>query len=421
MYDVIVIGARCAGSSTAMLLARKGYRVLVVDRATFPSDIPHGHAIHKGGPARLARWGLLDRLVAGGCPQVTSTIADYGDFPLAADGLIKDGVPVACAPRRFALDALLVDAAVEAGAEVRAGYTVEGFLADDDTVQGVRMRGRASDAPITELARVTVGADGRRSRLAEFVRAPAYEESPSCTCWYFSYFSDVPRASLEVYARRDHAVFAFPTNDGLLGVFVCWAATDLPRVRADIEGSYMAAVDGIPELSAAVRAGRRVERFRGATDVPNFLRRPHGPGWALVGDAGCHKDPFLALGICDAFRDAELLAGALDDGLSGRRPLDEALADYERKRNEATMPDFRMNLHLARFRPPPDEFLRIRAAVRGDAEATRHFAMAFQGMVPRESFFNPDNLQRLMASAANTQPMYSPAGDASRQPARPRS
>lgn len=408
MYDAIVIGARCIGSSTAMLLARRGYRVLLVDRATFPSDIPHGHIIHRSGPARLARWGLLDRIVAGGCPAITSCISDYGDLPLCSDNLVVDGVALGYAPRRYALDAMLIDAAAEAGVEVRTGRTVEGFLTDGDRVTGVRMRGRASDAVSSERATVTIGADGRHSRLAEFVGAPAYETTPPCTCWYFAYWADVPRQALEVYIRREHAVFAVPTNEGLFGIFVCWTAEQLPRVRADIESAFMTAVDGIPELAAAVRAGRRVERFRGATDVPNFMRRPHGPGWALVGDAGLHKDPFLAMGICDGLRDAELLADALDDGFSGRQPLDAALAGYERARNEATTFDYQLNLRYARFEPSPPELLAVRAAIRDDPASIRDFQMATQGMVPRESFFNPQNMQRLIAAAARTQPMYPP-------------
>ena len=129
----------------------------------------------------------------------------------------------------------------------------------------------------------------------------------------------------------------------------------------------MAAVDEIPALSAHVRAGRREEPFRGSADLPNFFRKPYGPGWALVGDAGCHKDPMLALGMCDGLRDAELLVQALDEGLSGRRPLDDTLLEYQRQRDEASADDFRENLDAAKFTPARDEVLQIRAAIRGEA------------------------------------------------------
>jgi flavin-dependent dehydrogenase len=138
MYDAIVIGARCGGAATAMLLARKGHRVLLVDRATFPSDIPHGHFIHRSGPTRLAKWGLLDRVLATGCPAITSFTSDFGDFPLVGNDLSVDGVPFACGPRRTALDRVLVDAAVNAGVELREGFSVESLTMDGDRVTGIR-------------------------------------------------------------------------------------------------------------------------------------------------------------------------------------------------------------------------------------------------------------------------------------------
>ncbi len=399
MYDAIVIGARCAGAPTAMLLARRGHKVLLVDRATFPSEIPHGHFIHRHGPRRLHRWGLLDRIAATGCPAVTTVTSDYGDFPLAGRDLTAEGVALGYGPRRAALDQILVEAAVAAGAELREGFAVEGFAGDGDRIAGIRGRGRRGGAPVTEYATVTVGDDGRNSRLARAVEAPVTEAAPAATCYYFSYWSGLPDAGLEVYVRQDRVIFAFPTGDGLFALFVAWPSAELPAVRADIAGQFMAVIDQIPVLAERVRGGRREERFYGASDLPNFLRRPYGPGWALVGDAGCHKDPFLALGICDAFRDAELLAEALDEGLSGRRPLAAALADYERQRDEATLPEYRQNLHLAQFQPLPTELAQLRRALRGDQDATNRFYLASEGLIPREAFFKPENLRRIMAPA----------------------
>jgi flavin-dependent dehydrogenase len=400
MHDAIVIGARCAGSSTAMLLARRGYRVLLVDRATFPSEIPHGHFIHRMGPQRLARWGVLDRIAAS-CPPVRSMMTDFGDFPLTGTDLEVDGVAFGYAPRRAVLDTLLLEAAVAAGAEVRQGFVVEEFAMEGDRVAGIRGRDSRGGAPATERARLTIGADGRNSRLARAVQAPVYEAAPTLACWYFSYWSGAPLAGLEVYVRRDRVIFAFPTNDGLTGVFIGWPAADLPAVRADIERQFMAVVDTAPALAERLRGGRREERFAGATDLPNFFRMPYGPGWALVGDAGHHKDPYLALGVRDAFRDADLLAEAFDDGSSGRRPLDEAMADYQRRRDEEAMPDYRQNLHAARFLPPPPEARRLRAALHsnGDQADINRFCLAYQGMIPPGAFFNPANLGRIMATA----------------------
>ena len=400
MFDAIVIGARCGGAATALLLARKGHRVLLVDRAMFPSDIPHGHLIHHAGPKRLASWGLLDRVLATGCPPITTMTMDLGDFPLTASDLSVDGVPVACGPRRTALDHVLAKAAVEAGAELRAGFSVESLIMEGDRVTGIRGGDRRAGTAVTERATITVGADGRNSHVARAVHAAESEEVPSLTCWYFSYWADVEGDALEIYDRHGRAMFAFPTNDDLFAVFVAWPVSELATVRADIERQFLAAVDGAPSLSGRVRGGRRADRFYGATDLRNFVRKPHGPGWALVGDAGCHKDPYLALGVCDAFRDAELLANAIDDGLAGRQAMPEALGDYERRRNEATLPDYRMNLERARFTPMSAEQRRLRAALHGNAEATRQFFLTIEGLAPPEAFFSPENMARVMRTPA---------------------
>lgn len=382
VYDAIVIGARCAGAATAMLLARKGHDVLIVDRDTFPSDIPHGHFIHRQGPQRLQRWGLLDRLIATGCPPIASWTLDLGDFPLTGENIVMNGVAFGLGPRRSVLDSVLLEAAVEAGAHVREGFVVESLLEDDGRVSGIRGRAAHGSRVSTERARVTIGADGRNSRLARAVQAESSEFVPTLTCWYFSYWSGVPDRGLEVLIHGRQVIFAFPTNDGLFAVFVAWPRDQASRVSADVEGHFMAAVDGVPALSERVRGGQRVESFRGAAYLPNFLRKPFGPGWALVGDAGCHKDPFMALGICDAFRDAELLADALDAGFSGRCPLEDSLGEYERQRNAATLPDYRRNLQMARFAPLPAEVAQIRAAVRGNQQATNQFFLGMQGLIP---------------------------------------
>lgn len=400
MYDVIVVGARCAGAPTAMLLARKGHKVLLVDRATFPSDIPHGHFIHRHGPRRLHEWGILDLLLATGCPPITTWTHDMRDFPLVSANLIADGIPFGLGPRRTALDQVLVDAAAGAGVEFREGVVVDEFLSDGERINGIRAHRRSASSCFEERATITIGADGRNSLLAKTVQPRLSQTHEACTCWYFSYWSGVPADGLEVHCRSQSIIFAFPTNDGLFAVFVAWPASQLKTIRADIESHVMRAVDSVLGLSDRVRDGRREERFRGATDVPNFIRKPYGPGWALVGDAGCHKDPYMALGVCDAFRDADLLADAVDRGLSDASPMEVALAEYERQRDEQTEPDYHRNLHQAQFLPQPPDLIALRAAMRGNSEAASQFAMALEGMIPREAFFNPENLSRIIPHAS---------------------
>jgi flavin-dependent dehydrogenase len=368
-----------------MLLARQGYKVLLVDRSRVPSDLPHGHFVHRHGPRRLARWGLLNRVLATNCPPVASCVMDFGDFPLVAGDLVVDGVPMAVGPRRAALDRVLIDAAVEAGVELRTRFLVEDVIGDGNCVTGVRGRSLDGGPAMSERASVTIGADGRRSRLAHAVGAASYDDVPTAACWYFSYWSDVDLPGLEFYVRADRYVIAHPTNDGLVAIFVGWPIARLADVRQDIERSFMRALDGLTDLGSRVRSGRRVEPMYGATDLPHFYRKPFGPGWALVGDAGCHKDPILALGICDALRDAELLTDALDARFSGRRDMQGALAEYESLRNAASKEDYGQNVAMAQFRPIPGQMLDIRAAVRGNTELSRQFVLARQGLVPWES------------------------------------
>jgi flavin-dependent dehydrogenase len=400
MYDAIVVGARCAGSPTAMLLARKGYRVLLLDKAAFPSDTLSVHYIHQPGVACLKRWGLLDRVVASNCPPVRRQRLDFGPFMLEGTPPPADGVADGYAPRRTILDKLLVDAAAAAGAEVRERFTVDEIVMDGERVTGVRGHGTAG-AVVTEEARIVVGADGLHSHVARKVDAPVYEARPVFTCAYYSYWSDLPLRGAELYSRPDRMVLAGPTNDGLSLVIVYWPIAAFHEVRTDIERHFLEALDLAPGLAERARTGRRAERFRGTADLPNFYRRPYGPGWALVGDAGYHKDPITAQGITDAFRDAELLAGAIDDGFSGRSPLDEALAGYERCRNEATRPLYELTCQFAALRPPPPEMQQLMGALRGNQKQTDRFFGTVVGTVPIPEFFAPENIGRIMGMAAD--------------------
>jgi flavin-dependent dehydrogenase len=403
VYDAIVVGARCAGAPTAMLLARKGYRVLLVDRATFPSDTMRLHFIQQPGVARLKRWGLLDR-VASICPPIRTRTIDLGDFALSGWAPPADGVAESYGPRRFALDQILVEAAVEAGAELREGFAVEKLVREDSRVVGIGGRARGG-APTIERARMVIGADGLHSLVARLVEATVYHSRPGRACYYASYWSELPAEGLEIYWRDHRIIIAFPTNDGRTGICVGWRRQAFKVVRADIESAFLATVDLVPSLAERMWAGRREEPFVGTADLPNFFRSAYGPGWALVGDAGYHKDPFLAQGITDAFRDAELLAEAIDDGWSGRHPPDEVLAAYEARRNAAALPLYELNYRLAALEPPDPQTLQLRAALRGNRVDTDRFFGVTAGTVPVAEFFAPENIQRILASAERTTTM----------------
>ncbi len=399
MYDVIVVGARCGGSPTAMLLARQGYRVLVVDRAGFPSDTMSTHYVMAPGVVRLGRWGLLDRVVASTCPPVRRQTVDVGPFALSGSAPPLEGVAEQYAPRRTVLDKILVDAAVAAGAELRERFVVRELVWDDGRVAGVR-GGERDGNDVTERARLVVGADGQHSLVARAVGAPTYLERPSLTCTYYTYWSGVPVSGPEIYLRDRRWMAILPTNDDLSCLPVQWPATEAKEFRSDIEGNYLKTLELAPNLAERVHEGKREAHFLGTADLPNFFRRPYGPGWALVGDAGYHKDPNLAQGISDAFRDAELLVEAIDDGFSGRRPMEDAMADYERHRNDAAMPGYELDCQFASLEPPPMEIQQLFGALYGNKEETDRFLGTIFESVPIPEFFAPQNLQRIIQAAA---------------------
>ena len=279
-YDAIVVGARCAGAPTAMLLARRGYRVLLVDRATFPSDTLSTHVIHAPGVAALRRWGLLDTVVATGCPPIEKYTFDFGPFTIAGTPHPCEGITTAYAPRRILLDKILVDAAAAAGVEVRERFSVEDVVVADGTVVGIRGRDEHGST-VTEHARLVIGADGRYSHVARWVGAELYNSKPMLQHAYYTYFSDLPVAGFETVARPDRGWGAAPTNDGLTMVVVGWPYAERDAYRADIEGNFFATLELAPEFAARVRAARRAEPLRrrlGRELLPQAVRAGLGAG-----------------------------------------------------------------------------------------------------------------------------------------------
>lgn len=399
-YDAIIIGGRCAGAPTGMLLARKGYRVLIVDRATFPSDTISTHVVHPLGVAALARWGILDRLIASGCPPADTYAFDFGPFTLSGSPGTEDS-PVAYCPRRTVLDKLLVDAAVDAGAELREAFTVDDIVFDAGRVVGIRGRSK-NGRSMEERARIVIGADGRHSCVAQAVTPPQYHEKPPLLAGYYSYWSGLPmHGRFETYIRPNRGCAAFQTHDGLTIVIAGWPYAEFDANKREVERHYLAVLDLAPEFAARTRAARRETPIAGAA-VPNFFRKPYGDGWALVGDAGYNKDPITAQGITDAFRDAERLATALDEAFRGTQPFEEAMAAYQRERDEHVLPMYEFTCQLATLEPPPPEMQQLFSAIHGNQPAMDDFVKMNAGTISPAQFFAPDNIGRIMAAAART-------------------
>ena len=394
-YDVIVVGARCAGAANAMLLARLGYRVLLVDAAHLPTDMPMStHLIWQSGARHLKQWGLLDKVAESGCPPIRTCLLDLGPLQLEGEPIAAGDVQDAYAPRRFVLDRILAEAAVEAGVELRQNFRVNEVIWQGDTAVGVR--GDAAGFEMAEKARFIVGADGRNSRVAQLVGADRYDEVPPQQGTYFAYWQGLPLHRLELHIRPGRGVYAFPTNDNFTLVGVNWAIADFDRVKTTVEQSYLDVVASCaPELHARFATSARASKFVGGA-IANVIRKPCGTGWALVGDAGLTVDPCTAAGINNAFRDADLLADALHQGLAGARPMEDALAAYHARRDAVAQPIYKFTCDLAAFAPPSNEMAALFAALEDKPIETKQFFSVFAQTVSPLKFFAPANITRIM-------------------------
>jgi len=312
-----------------------------------------------------------------------------------------DGIARAYCPRRTVLDHLLVQAAVRAGAELREAFTVDEIVFDDDgRVTGIR--GHSNDgASVTEHARVVVGADGRHSRLAKAVQPEAYNERRSHLAMYYAYWSNLPSGGFDTFIRAENrrGWAAIATHDDLTVVPFGWPVEEFHANRGDIEGNFLEMVELAPEFAERVRGATRESKFVGSAELPGYFRKPYGPGWALVGDAGYHKNPITAMGINDAFRDAELVAMAIDDDIAGRRSYEDGMRAYQEIRDREATPVYELTDEFAQLQPPPPELQQLIGAMQGNQEAMDAFVSVQAATLPAPEFFAPENVGRIMAAA----------------------
>ncbi len=351
-YDVVVVGARVAGASTAMLLARAGLRVALLDRGRYGTDTLSTHGLMRAGVLQLSRWGLLSRIAGTGTPPVPVVTFHYGeDDPVRVSIRPSPGVDALYAPRRYLLDQVLVDAAADAGVQVLHETRVTDVLRDSSgRVSGVRVRDGSDTRDLT--AGFVIGADGIASTVAREVDATVLKQGRWATAVQYAYYRDAAELGYEWAYANGAAAGIIPTNDGLSCVFV---GTTPERMRAlrsvrTPRDTFDAVFNlAAPRLVGRLEGATRETRQQGWAGIQGFVRRSAGPGWALVGDAAYFKDPISAHGITDALRDAELLAAAVVEAMSGARPESLALAGYEATRDRLSAQLFQVSDEIAAY------------------------------------------------------------------------
>jgi flavin-dependent dehydrogenase len=398
MYDAIIIGAGVAGSPTALLTARAAHKILLLDKPK-AGENPATEIMWTGATFKLDRWGLLEEFQALGAPPIRKVRVDFNGAVLEGSPSGLGGVRDFYVPRRAALDKMLLEEAARVGVEVRQDFDVTEIVRVGTRVTGVRGRTKSGEM-VEESAKIVVGADGRNSIVAQTVKPDLQKEGPAGCAYYYALWSGIKAEHMEVVIGDGKAYGWAPTHDGLTRIFAAWTKEAFPRSAQDAEGTYQKILKSDPRVSDLLSGGKMEGKIVGtAFGIPAFMRSCYGPGWALVGDAGCYENPLAAHGIQNAFRDAEWMSMALDNTFAGRSPAQDALRDFETNRNEAEIPLYDSAERRSTLAPPPQNVHRLIKALAGKQDDIDAFFGVDAGTVNFSDFFTEENLQRIIGKA----------------------
>ena len=354
-YDALIVGGRAAGGSLALLLARQGRNVLVADRDEFPSDTMSTHFMNLAAVGSLKRLGVLDDILAAGFRRVTRHRSWVGDC--CFEGPAGPPGTFSLCPRRVVLDSVLMDHAVKAGAQFEHRTRVEGLINDGERIEGAVLQTAGGERREVR-ARIVIGADGRSSKVAEWVGAEEYDAVPALRPAYYGYFHGIeprPEATLELMFGGDQIAFLFPMREGEDCIAIEMQPEDFEEFRSDHAAAFDSRLRRLPEMARRMKNAHLEGKIMGVKGIDNYFRRPYGPGWALTGDAGYLKDPSTGSGIGDAVDVSFMLAKALGDGAD----WEPTMSAFHQKRDEVMKPMYAGTLAFTRMRDvgPAEEAL----------------------------------------------------------------
>lgn len=403
-FDAIIVGARIAGSTTALLLAQRGYSVLLLDRDRFPSPTLTTHLFFSDSLAVFKKVGVLDQVLAIDAPRLKRLRFPYVEAPFPE----HEGHDFALCIRRQTLDTVLVNAAAEQpNIELHTATRVTGLLRDGERVTGVRYR--QGERELEARARLVIGADGRHSLVAREAGSEVYHDVPPLFAWYYGYFRDVPlddppsayavRGSYPEIGADYAASFIFPCDDGLTLVGYGVQASAFDAFRRNHRKHFFAGLRQIPEAMERIGDSPLEGFILGTGDLPNFVRVPVGPGWALVGDAGCTKDPHTVQGMGDAARGAVLLADAVDRWFRGDAEEQVAMADYHTQRDADVLPMFQFTTNQLQAQFTEEEWETFGRLTWELPELAQARVAAMAHAIPPEEVYSVEGVRRWLARA----------------------
>lgn len=401
-YDAIIVGARVAGSSLALLLGKQGRRVLLVDRDQFPSGTLSTHVVMSGPGSALDRLGVREDTEAIGVRLMRRARTHVNDCTF--EGPLTLGSPgsyLIC-PRREWLDQVLIEhAARQPTVEFLERTSAEELLWDGDRVVGVTLRTRTGRR-VDQRSRVVIGADGKHSRMARWVGAARYNEIAMQRPVYYAYYEGVrPLAQpcLELFFNDEgHVAFVVPMEPGLDCLVLEVLPEEYGAYRSGLAAKFEASVRRLPEMESRLEGARRHGPIRGTRGVENYFRVPYGPGWALTGDAAYCKDPITGLGIGDAFTQAFFLSEALEAAFAGGG-WEAIMQAYHERRDRTVLPAYEATVALARSSAAPAEAIGWLRAVVGNPWQARWLAAHMPGVVTASGLF-PESTARALARTA---------------------